>query len=67
MPTYARVDLAFERGEGAWVFNPFAWQLLFVFGAWCALGGARRMSRILSSKVTLWLCIGYLAAAHRAA
>src|ERR1700751_911723 len=21
-----------------WVFNPFAWQLLFVFGAWCALG-----------------------------
>ena len=32
--------------NGYWVFNPFAWQLLFVFGAWCALGGARRMSRI---------------------
>ena len=35
--------------NGVWAFNPFAWQLLFVFGAWCALGGARRMSRILSS------------------
>ena len=26
--------------SGVWYFNPFAWQLLFVFGAWCALGGA---------------------------
>ena len=46
--------------NGVWFFNPFAWQLLFVFGAWCALGGARRMSRILSSNVTLWICIAYL-------
>ena len=28
--------------SGFWIFNPFAWQLLFVFGAWCALGGAAR-------------------------
>ena len=27
--------------NGFWAFNPFAWQLLFVFGAWCALGGAQ--------------------------
>jgi hypothetical protein len=47
--------------NGVWFFNPFAWQLLFVFGAWCAMGGARRMSRILSSNVTLWICIAYLA------
>jgi len=46
---------------GTWYFNPLAWQVLFVFGAWCALGGARRMSRILSSNVTLWICIAYLA------
>ena len=46
--------------NGFWAFNPFAWQLLFVFGAWCALGGAKRMARILSSRITLWLCIGYL-------
>ena len=46
--------------NGYWAFNPMAWQLLFVFGAWCALGGARRMSRILSSPVTLWVCVVYL-------
>src|SRR6201747_495022 len=26
---------------GSWYFNPFCWQLLFVFGAWFALGGAK--------------------------
>lgn len=46
--------------NGVWFFNPFAWQLLFVFGAWCALGGAKRMSRILSSPATLWICASYL-------
>jgi hypothetical protein len=49
--------------NGFWAFNPFAWQLLFVFGAWCALGGARRMSRVLSSRITLWISIAYLFAA----
>ncbi|MET4273683.1 MULTISPECIES: OpgC domain-containing protein [unclassified Bradyrhizobium] len=49
--------------NGFWAFNPFAWQLLFVFGAWCALGGARRMSRILASRVTMWIAIAYLVAA----
>jgi hypothetical protein len=49
--------------DGYWAFNPFAWQLLFVFGAWCALGGAKRMSRILSSRITLWICLAYLFAA----
>ncbi|MBR1229169.1 MULTISPECIES: OpgC domain-containing protein [unclassified Bradyrhizobium] len=49
--------------NGFWAFNPFAWQLLFVFGAWCALGGAERMSAILSSRITMWICIAYLLAA----
>jgi hypothetical protein len=49
--------------SGYWAFNPFAWQLLFVFGVWCALGGARRMAPILSSPVTLWICVAYLSAA----
>jgi len=49
--------------NGFWAFNPFAWQLLFVFGAWCAQGGAKRMSRILSSPVTLWISLAYLFAA----
>jgi hypothetical protein len=46
--------------NGFWAFNPLAWQLLFVFGAWCALGGARRMSRILSSPITIGVCVAYL-------
>src|SRR4029078_1954104 len=46
--------------SGHWFFNPFAWQLLFVFGAWCSLGGAKRMSRILFSPATLWICATYL-------
>ena len=46
--------------DGNWVFNPFAWQLLFVFGAWCALGGARRLAPILQSNLTLALAVLYL-------
>ncbi len=49
--------------NGVWAFNPFAWQLLFVFGAWCAQGGAKRMTQILSSRITLWICVAYLLAA----
>src|SRR5579872_6670743 len=57
-------DLYFSSyPNGVWMFNPLAWQLLFVFGAWCALGGARRMHRILSSNVTLWVSVAYLIAA----
>ncbi len=46
---------------GTWYFNPFAWQVLFVFGAWCAMGGARRSGSLINSPITLWLCLGYLA------
>lgn len=49
--------------NGVWAFNPFAWQLLFVFGAWCALGGAQRMGRLLSSPITLGIAVAYLLAA----
>ena len=45
---------------GHWYFNPFAWQLLFVFGAWCALGGAERLSGVLQSKVTVAIATAYL-------
>jgi hypothetical protein len=46
--------------SGHWFFNPFAWQLLFVFGAWCALGGANRLGPALRSPVTVWLAVAYL-------
>ena len=42
---------------GTWYFNPFAWQVLFVFGAWCALGGARNNLAIINAPVTLYLCV----------
>ena len=46
--------------NGVWFFNPFAWQLLFVFGAWCALGGAQRLAGFLRSRIVLVAAIGYL-------
>ena len=49
--------------DGFWSFNPCAWQLLFVFGAWCALGGGRRLIAILDTRLTFWLAVAYLCAA----
>jgi hypothetical protein len=46
--------------DGYWVFNPFAWQLLFVLGAWCALGGAQRLSPWINSKIVLVVAVCYL-------
>src|SRR5881227_3928803 len=45
---------------GSWYFNPFCWQLLFVFGSWCALGGAIQARAIIASPITTWLCFAYL-------
>jgi len=42
---------------GTWYFNPFCWQVLFVFGSWCALGGARKSMAIINSPITLYACI----------
>jgi hypothetical protein len=46
--------------DGVWYFNPFCWQLLFVFGAWCALEGTRKGWSFLKSPVLLYLGIAYL-------
>ena len=45
---------------GTWYFNPFAWQVLFIFGAWCALGGARQSAGVIMHPATLWFCIAYM-------
>lgn len=42
--------------DGNWFFNPFCWQLIFVLGAWCALGGANRLAARFRS--TSWVCLG---------
>ena len=46
--------------EGTWAFNPFAWQLLFAFGAWCAIGGAERLHGFMRSRIVLGLAVAYL-------
>ena len=46
--------------SGTWAFNPFAWQLLFVFGAWCALGGAKRLTEWTHSPFVRALAVAYL-------
>ena len=45
---------------GSWYFNPYCWQVLFVFGSWCALGGAMRSRSIFDAPATLYFCIAYL-------
>ena len=45
---------------GVWYFNPFAWQLLFVFGAWLALGGTAASRGLLRSRLLYVLCTGFL-------
>lgn len=49
---------AWPRGE--LYFNPLAWQVLFVFGAWCAYDGARRLGAIVQSRAALVLAMLYL-------
>ena len=46
--------------NGVWAFNPMAWQLLFVFGAWCALGGAQRLTRLVNAPAVRALALACL-------
>jgi len=46
--------------SGVWYFNPFTWQLPFVFGAWFALGGATRLGPALRSRVTMGIALLYI-------
>ncbi len=45
---------------GVWYFNPFAWQFLFTFGAWFALGGSTQATTLIGSRTSLVLGIAYL-------
>jgi hypothetical protein len=46
--------------SGELYFNPLAWQVLFVFGAWYAYEGAGRLRRIVQSRAALVLAMFYL-------
>jgi hypothetical protein len=45
---------------GELYFNPYAFQLLFVFGAWYAGGGSRLIRPVVESRATLFLAALYL-------
>jgi hypothetical protein len=45
---------------GVWYFDPFTWQLLFMLGAWLALGGAIRLTPIAHARWSLSLSIAFL-------
>jgi len=46
--------------DGSWYYNPFCWQLLFVLGAWCALGGAGPFAQRFKSPAWTYLGLAYL-------
>jgi hypothetical protein len=48
--------------QGAtWYFNPFAWQLIFFFAAWCGAGGAARYWPIIQSRAALIVAVAWIA------
>ena len=44
-----------------WYFNPFAWQLIFVFGAWCGVGGVKKLWPIIESRIAQTMAIVWIA------
>jgi len=46
--------------SGVWYFNPFTWQLLFVLGAWLALGGADTLHFLVRSRLVFFFGVIYL-------
>jgi hypothetical protein len=50
--------------DGNWYFNPFCWQLLFVLGAWCALGGVSRFRASFRKPIWAYLGLAFLVFAY---
>jgi hypothetical protein len=46
---------------GNWYFNPFAWQMLFVFGAWCGLTKAAEIAPLIRSRAVEILALAWIA------
>jgi hypothetical protein len=44
-----------------WFFNPLAWQLMFVVGAWCSVGASQGVHQLLRSRAVVGIAIAYLA------
>lgn len=43
-----------------WFFNPLAWQLIFVVGAWCAVSATDDVSKLVRSRVVVGIAVAYL-------
>jgi len=43
-----------------WYFNPFAWQLMFFFGAWCGCGAVAQISKFLQSRLVFGIAIAWI-------
>lgn len=46
--------------DGTWYFNPFAWQFLFVIGAWVSLDRTGTVARLIRSQLPFWSAVGFL-------
>jgi len=44
-----------------WYFNPFCWQLMFVFAAWCGSGGFATISNFVWSRAAMTIAAAWLA------
>lgn len=55
------INLPAYPDDRMWFFNPFAWQFLFVFGAWCGLGGSDRLSGLIQNRLVVTFSVAYLA------
>ena len=44
-----------------WYFNPFAWQLLFFFAAWCSVGGAAKYWHLIQSRIVFAISLAWIA------
>jgi hypothetical protein len=46
--------------SGQWIINPLCWQLLFAFGAWCAVYGAARLHYVIHSPIVVAAAAAYV-------
>ena len=53
-------NLASYPPGATWYFNPFAWQLMFVFAAWCGVGGVAKLQFVIQSRVALVVAVGWI-------
>jgi hypothetical protein len=44
-----------------WYFNPFAWQLMFFFAAWCGVGGVAKLKGVIQSRLAQWVAVAWMA------